>query len=209
VNREEIKNLILKRAYLGAFEDGVDDTFNLHTYAQENGIDNDEAWKAYQELEDNNHIETYACGGIIKGTPSGLLIAEDKKIVDEELINKQNKIRPKLLVALAEILDRSPHGTYVDWEFWIREAGVSKQDFNNNEELLHYLGLVDRPSAREHILSSAGWEKVRDYRKRKKRHEDFERLEKLEGVTVQQRGHKLEDLLADSAEWEGWCRLSH
>lgn len=204
MTREEIEKLILRRAYEGAFLEGVEDTFNLHKFAEENGINNDEAWKAYQELEDYGRIEAYACGGFIRSTPAGLLYAESNKVVDERIVLEQNRIRTKLLVSLAAILDLSPHGTIVDWEYWIGEAGVSQQDFQNNDEILRYLGLVNRPSVREHDLSPAGWEKVRDYRRRVRRAEDFERLEKLEGVTEQQRGHKLEDLLADSAEWEGW-----
>lgn len=162
--REEIKSLILRRAYAGAFEDGVEDYFNLDNFAAENGIDNDEAWKAYQELEDNDLIGFFAGGGLIMGTPRGLLYAEQHKIVDEALVGKQNKIRTKLLVTLADIQERSAHGTNVHWETWIREAGVSKQDFHNNDKILRDLGLVKEASNTEYEMAPAGMEKVRDYR---------------------------------------------
>lgn len=204
MTREEIKKLILCRAYAGAFEEGIEDTFNLHTYTAENRIDNDEAWKAFEELRADGLIDYYACGGILKGSSRGLAYCENHKLVDEKLIDYQNKIRTKLLVTLADIQDRSPHGEIADWEEWIQEAGVSGQDFKNNDHFLQDFGLIKHESTREYTITSYGMERVRDYRKRKKRLEDFERLEKLEGVTKQERGHKLEDLLADSAEWEGW-----
>ena len=202
--REEIRNLILRRAYAGAFEEGIDNTFNLHTYAAENRIDNDEAWKAFEELKSYGLIDYHAMGGIIIGTSRGLLKAEEHKLADETLIDKQNKIRTKLLVTLANIQDRSPYGEIIDWEEWIREAEVSNQDFTNNDRILRDLGLVHRETIRDYTITPEGMDKVRDYRKRKKRLDDFEKLERLEGVTEQQRGHRLEDLLADTAEWEGW-----
>jgi len=204
VTREEIKNLILRRAYAGAFEEGIDDTFNLHTYAAENRIDNDEAWKAFEELKNEGLIDYHACGGMIINTSRGLMYAEQHKLADETLIDKQNKIRTKLLVTLADIQERSLHGEITYWATWINEAGVSEQDFQNNDRLLRELGLVNNESVYEYEITSAGMEVIRDYRKRKKRLEDFEILEKLEGVTEQQRGHKFEDLLGEIIKEEGW-----
>ena len=62
MTREENKNLILRRAYAGAFEDGIKKEFNLHTFAAENGIDNDAAWKAFEELKSAGLIDFYAMG---------------------------------------------------------------------------------------------------------------------------------------------------
>lgn len=204
MTREEIKNLILRRAYSGAFEEGIENTFNLHTYGSENGIDNDEIWKAFEELKDEGLIDHYAIGGIVVSTSAGLLYCEKNKIVDEALIEHQNKVRTRLLVALADILDKPAHGDMVDWEEWIREAGVNNQDFTNNDRILRFSELVRTETHRDYTITPYGREKVRDYKKRVKRLEDFEKLEKLERVNEQQRGHLLEDLLAETAEAENW-----
>jgi len=204
MTREEIKDLILRRAYLGAFVEGTKYTFNLHIYASENGIDNGQAWKAFDELKSGGLIEEYANGGIIVCTSAGLSYCEKHKIVDEALIEYQVRIRTRLLVSLADIQDKSPYCDMVDWEKWIREAGVDNQDFTNNDRILRDSGLVSRVTIREYKITPRGREVVKDFMKKAKRLEDFEKLEKLEGVTEQQRGHLLEDLLADTAEYENW-----
>jgi len=204
MTREEIKNLILRRAYEGAFKEGVEYTFNLHAYAKDNSIDNDEIWKAFEELKDEGLIDYNALGGIVISTSTGILYSEKHKIVDEAMIVYQNKIRTKLLVTLAEIQERSAQGDMVDSEEWTREAGVNNQDFANNVRVLEDSELIKRETPRDYLIMGSGQEKVRDYKKRVKRLEDFEKLENLEGINEQQRGHRLEDLLAESAEYENW-----
>jgi len=204
VTREEIKNLILRRAYAGAFEDGVKDYFNLYKYAEENGINRDEADRAFNELEEAGLIQTYAGGGEIINTPTGLAFAEKHKLADEALIDKHTKVRIKMLEALADAYEKSPNYEMEFWEEWFRLTGINEQDFNKNYNYVIDIGLVKISPMQGHILTPTGNSIVIDYRKRKRRLEDFERLDKLEGMTEQQRGHKLEDLLAETAEWEGW-----
>ena len=180
---EEIKNLILRRAYSGVFEQGTEETFNLHTYAHENGIDNDEAWKAFEELKGEGLIDYYVLGGIVVSTSTGILYSEKHKIVDEAMIVYQNKIRTKLLVTLAEIQERSAQGDMVDSEEWAREAEVNNQDFANNVRVLEDSEMIKRETPRDYLITRSGQEKVKDYKKRVKRLEDFEKLGKLEGVT--------------------------
>ena len=204
MTREEIKNLILRRAYAGAFEDGIEVYFNLHKYAEENGINNDEAWKAYQELEDAGLIRTFAIGGIIINTSAGLLHCEENGLVAPEMVHKQMMIRTKLLVTLYDIQERSPHGTIVDWESWIKEAGISNQDFFNNEHFMRDVNLIQKEDMQSYSITSFGIGNVRDYKARVKRVYDFDKLDKLEGITPQQRGHKFEDLLGEIIKKEGW-----
>jgi len=202
--REEIKKLILRRAYEGAFMEGVEYAFNLHAYAKDNRIENNEVWKAFEELKDEGLIDYDAIGGMVVSTSAGILYCEKQNILDEAVIAYQNKIRMKLLVTLADIQDKSAHDDMVYWEEWIREAGVNKEDFANNDRILRDSGLVRCEVNRDYMITANGLEMVRDYKKRVKRLEDFEKLEKLEGVDEQQRGHKLEDLLAETAEFENW-----
>jgi ribosomal protein S19E (S16A)/uncharacterized protein (DUF2132 family) len=204
VTREEIKNLILRRAYAGAFEDGVKDYFNLYKYAEENGINRDEADRAFNELEEAGLIQTYAGGGEIINTPAGLAFAEKHQLADEVLVDKHTKVRIKMLEALADAYEKSRNYEMEFWDEWFRLTSINEQDFNKNYNYLFDIGLVKKSPMQGHILTQAGKDIVIDYRRRKRRLEDFERLEKLESVTEQQRGHKLEDLLAEIIKEEGW-----
>jgi hypothetical protein len=204
MGKDEIKVLILKRAYAGAFVEGVSDTFNLNDLAKENQIDNDVIWKVFDELKEDDLIKSWAMGGIIAPTSRGLLYCEDHKLVEGNLIELQNHIRTKLLVAIANLQEKSPHGAFFDWEAWIAEAGVNKQDFFNNEKILRDFGLVEKKTIRGYVITYYGMEKVNEYRKKVARLKAFEDLESLTGMTPQQRGHKLEDLLAEIAKDEGW-----
>jgi hypothetical protein len=203
MTNEEIKKIIMQRAYAGVFEK-LGKIFNLHKFAEEKGIDNDSAWKAFEELKAEGLIDYAAMGGYVRPTSRGLIYCENKGIADEKVAVAQQKVRTRLLVTLAEIQDQSSDGSMTDWEIWINKAGVDREDWENNERILVDFDLIHQESNRSYIIRPYGRERVEDYRKRQKRADDFERLERLDGVTVQQRGHSLEDLLADTAEWEGW-----
>jgi hypothetical protein len=143
-------------------------------------------------------------GGKVVSTPKGIVYSEKHKIADKEVVAYQKKIRTKLLVALADLQDRSHLGDIIDGQDCMEAAEVNHQDFSNNEPIMRELGLVKCEKQCNYILMPYGREMVKDYKNRSKRLEDFEKLEKLEGVDEQQRGHKLEDLLAETAEFENW-----
>jgi len=204
MTNDEIKKLILRRLYSGAFEDEVSYDFNLHKFAEKNRIDNDLIWKIFDEMEAEDLIDYYAMGGFVKPTATGLLYCEKNELVDKKLIEKQNKIRTKLLISLSEIHDRESRGYLVDWEEWLNKADISSQDFFNNEKLLIDSYLVEKKTHRAYVITQSGQEKVDDYKRKVSRLKIFEELEDLTDMTPQKRGHKLEDLLTDVAEDEGW-----
>lgn len=204
MENDEIKKLILQRAYSGAFEDGISLEFNLHDFAEKNGINKNTAWKAFDELQALGLIREYAIGGIVAPTSKGLLFSEKNKIIDIKLFEYQNTVRMQLLLSLNNIQERSQSGDMINWMEWIKEAGVSNQDFSNNEKIMSEIGLIRNQGIHYYSITLIGKEIVRDYKMKKQRHETFKRLLGLEGVTKQQRGHELENLLADIAEYEKW-----
>lgn len=204
MEKEEIKKKILCRLYAGTFEPDVRYELNLNDFAEKNNIDKDLIWKIYDELDAEDLIRVWAMGGWVVPTTPGLLFCEQNLLVDEKLINKQNEIRTKLIVALAKILEEHSHGYMVDWEELCREAIVDKQDYFNNKAILEDLYLIEKKTHRSYIITSSGLDKVNEYRKKVSRLEEFEKLDMLTDVTPQQRGHKLEDLLAEVAEDEEW-----
>jgi hypothetical protein len=204
MTRDEIKNLILRRAYAGAFEDGVEYRFKLDDFAASNGIDRDTIWKVFDEMEDDCLIDCKLADGIVEPTVSGLTYCEDHGLVDPEMVHKQRMIRTKLLVTLYDILERSPHGTLVYREYWLKESGISNQDFVNNESLMRHMDLFQDEEIGSYTITASGNQMARDYKARVQRVYEFDKLDKLEGTTEQQRGHKLEDFISEILESEGW-----
>jgi hypothetical protein len=204
VTREEIKNLILRRAYAGAFEDGVDYRFSLEEFAAKNGIERDLIWKIFYELEEYSLIKCELSSGIVEPTTAGLLYCEDNGLADAELVHKQMMIRTKLLVTLYDMRERSHHEDLLDLKDWIRESGISMQDFTNNERFMREIGLIDEDPDGSYYVTSFGKINVLDYKTKVKRVEAFDKLDKLEGITPQQRGHKLEDLIGEILQAERW-----
>lgn len=149
-------------------------------------------------------IEEYASGGLVAPSSEGIIFCEEKKLVDTNKIKYQNEIRFKLILALYDILEKSINEDMVDWPEWIKEAGVSNQDFSNNEKILLKKGWIKIESPRDYSITSIGKEIAKDYRLKIQKLNAFENLLKLADVTEQKRGHELENLLADIAEYEKW-----
>jgi len=201
---KEIADLILRRLYSGAFEPNVDCILNLNDFALKLKVDNDRIWEIYEQLKEKNLIESFALGGLIRITSYGILYCEESGLAESELIQHQKKVRTKLLDTLATIQEERGRNFFVDWQHLCKEAGVEEQDYNNNSRFLSDMGMWEKKTHRALVITPEGREKIKDYRKRVKRLESFQKLEKLNGVTPQQRGHKLEDLLVEVAQKEGW-----
>ena len=201
---DEIKNAILSHCYKRFFEEKSDDYFDAKAFADLNHYSQDEVFKVIEEFREAGWINTECAGGSYEFTPDALIYCENNKLVSESLIVKQHSIRIKLLNVLSDLQDQSLHGELAHWEEWLRKSEVDDDDFNRNIKVIEHQCLVTHDGEYSYKLTLTGKSVVADFRKRDKRLKDFERLERLEVVTKQERGHKLEDLLADSAEWEGW-----
>jgi Mn-dependent DtxR family transcriptional regulator len=201
---EEISNAILQRLYEIVFKEGREGFVDIRKFSESNNIDPELAFKVIDEFKERGFIETECSGGTYEFNSAALIYYEEQKLPDQKLFDYQNKVRKTLLLTLANMQENSPSGEGVYWQEWIQKAGVNDQDFTNNHKIMQSKNLIREESSSEYFITPYGKSTAQDYRKRKRRLEDFERLERLEGVTEQQRGHKLEDLLADTAEWEGW-----
>jgi len=204
MTKDEIKTLILRRLYEIVFRGGREGFVNIRKFSESNEIDPELVFKVVDEFKEKGFIETECSGGTYEFNSEALLYCEEQKLADPKLFDYQNKVRKTLLLTLADMQENSPSGEGVYWQEWIQKAGVNDQDFTNNHKIMQSMNLIREESSSEYFITPHGKSTVQDYRKRKKRLEDFKRLEKLEAVTEQQRGHKLEDLLANTAEWEGW-----
>jgi len=207
MTREEYKKLLLGRVYEVFYKEKQPyGPVNIWAFSKALNVDPQLGFQVIDELRETDYIATELAGGTYEFGPAALLLCEKHGLADSALIDYQRNIRLKLLVTLAEKQELAGLGDGIPWQDWIRAAAVDEEDFNRNLGIMIYQNLVinDAGSPYDYVITTTGRDIYADYRKRVRRAEDFERLEKLEGVTEQQRGHKLEDLLADSAEWEGW-----
>jgi hypothetical protein len=193
---EEIKNAILNFYYKRFFEEKIDDYFDAKAFSKSYNYDEAQVFEAIEEFREKGFIKTECAGGFYEFGPDALDYCEINKLVPKSLILKQHSIRIKLLTVLFDLQKNTVHNDGPHWEDWIRESCVDEDDFNRN--------IVKNHGVYFYNLTSEGKTIVDDYRKRKKRLEAFEKLDKLEGLTRQERGHKLEDLLAETATWENW-----
>jgi predicted transcriptional regulator len=201
---DEIKKMILIRLHEGAFKHGVSYELNLNDFASEKGIDKEQIWKIYDDLEEAGLIRIWAKGGLVAPTSMGLSFCEENKLVDDAIIREQNEIRIKILEAYANIYDEHSKYYLVDWQEICRISGVSEQDFQNNIPILFNGDYLEKDTSRAYTITQKGLGIVRDYKRKNARLRAFENLENLVGTTHQSRGHQLEDILADIAGEEGW-----
>jgi len=204
MTKDEIKILILRRLYEIVFHEGREGIVNIKEFSASNNIDPEQAFKVVDEMKEIGFIEEEWSGGTYVFTPAALIYCEEQKLADPKLIDYQKKVRTKLLVTLAAMQEKSPYGEGADWQEWLQQADVSDQDFTNNHKIMQSMGLIRYESPREYFITPYGMNKVKEYQRRKRRLEEFEKLNKLDGVTEQQRGHKLEDLLGEIIKEEGW-----
>ena len=203
---KETKIQILKRSYRGNFEEGVEPTFDLHIFAKDLNLDESLVFKAFEDLRMDGLIEEYASGGIVAPTPRGLVFCENEKIIDENTIACQVLIRKKLITALDDLIEQPINDNMINWNEWIVEAGVSNQDFSNNEKILiewRWIEANDQ-SGQEYSISALGKMRAKEIKQSDQRLKAFESLANLESVTPQQRGHNLEDLIFEIVKNEGW-----
>lgn len=201
---QEIETSVLRRLYAGAFEPNVEYKLNLNEFAKELQIDAKHIWEIFGQLNEQNLVESYSLGGNINITSAGILYCEENSLVETSVIHHQRQIRTKLLDAAARLREKGGRWAYIHYTQLCAEAGVEEQDFHNNFRLLIYSGLLESKAIGYFQITPAGLEKVEEYRKRLARFDAFEKLKALEGITPQQRGHKLEDLLAEASISEGW-----
>lgn len=207
-DKEEIKKAILRRFYDGAFKDCVDYQFGLRAYAEEKGIGWELINEIYDELNDEGFFGTCCTSMVVEPSVKALVYCEDHQLVDLALVEQQKGIRIKILEACADILEEklNPYAYGgIDCDTICKRAGISLQDYTNNAGILEYRDYIER----QHPvfiwrITDRGRDAVKDLRKKRARLAEFEKLSKGKDVTPQARGHRIEDLLGEVANDEGW-----
>ena len=201
---EEIKKAILCRFYDGAFKQEVDIKVSLLEFASGKGIKPELIKRAYSELEREGFIGSCWSGMVILPSITALIHCEENHLVDPTLIEKQNDIRKRILEAYVDNYEGRQYARGESGDEICGQAGISRQDFDNNVGILVYRDYLEQYPLDIWSMTQKGRETVKDIKRKRKRLEEFEGLKALEKITRPVRGHRLEDLLAEAIEDEGW-----
>ena len=202
----EIENLILKRLYEEAFKDYAEHKmFDLRAFASDQGIPPDLLEIAYEELNQKGFFDVAGSGMTVTPSIWALIYCEQEKLVDPGFVEKQDEIRKKILEACFDIDEEKPLETGASSKEICSRSGVSTLDFQNNIEMLVHRNLVEQAGPLDlWKILPRGKDFVNDLRKKIRRQGEFKNLSKSPDGTPQERGHKLEDILTEVIEDEGW-----
>lgn len=206
MDAEEAKNLILKKLYETAMRDYLKHKFTrLKELAEKEGIDTNTLEVVYDELGSGGFFRERCIGMTVEPSLDALAYCERRGLVDAAFVERQNEVRIGILDACFDLEATKPRGVGIWGHEICAKATISELEFNNNIDLLAHWDLVEQHGRfDEWKLLPNGKEKVLDYRRKRDRKRRFDDLKKLKGVTPQQRGHDLEDLLEQVIAEEGW-----
>jgi hypothetical protein len=143
-------------------------------------------------------------------TPSvkALVYCENHYLIDQTLFEKQNEIRKKILEACLDIQEKGPTSYAYGGELGDKiceNANITRQEFENNKGILVYGDYIEQQYPLDiWRITTRGRDFVKELRKKRSRLAEFNKLKAQIGVTPQVRGHRLEDLLKEIIEDEGW-----
>ncbi|MCX6571022.1 MAG: restriction endonuclease [Candidatus Aminicenantes bacterium] len=206
MDKEEIKIIVLRRLYNGTFKDGIAEyQADLKDVAIEIGIESGLMERVCVELEREGFLWICALGMIVRPSFKTLTHCESHQLGDKELISKQDNLRKRILEAYADLYEEKLSDRGEGWDEINRRTNINEQDFYNNIGILVYTEQVDKNLVFNFWnITQKGRDAVKDFRTKKQRREEFEKLVDLVAMTPQTRGHKFERLLADVIRDEGW-----
>lgn len=135
-------------------------------------------------------------------TPLGVHGVEQEGMARAEAAEAMTEARLRLLLRLAELRDKHGphHGSY--WEKVAAEASLTRLQYDQSVYVLASFGFMegdDRPT-----VTRSGLEAVRSYREGAEVKAELGELEQGDLVTPQERGRRLERLIARSISDTGW-----
>lgn len=209
MNQGEIQREILKTLY-SEWARGCH-RVGLNYLAQKQNWEERELAKAVDYLEHKNLIKIVASDRHSRLTAAGILEAEESGIAPDELREEIGKRRTRILDKLG--LGWDEHGPYhhIDVNEVIAACEASHECVDTCLEFLKELGYVEDVTVRTYRITSAGHERVQEWRKKVSLAEEFTGLSAL---APQARGRQFQKLLARVLGEQGWrqkegVRTSH
>ena len=198
----ELSTRILQSLYVSHFSDG-DGILRINEWASAQGEEARSVWDAYKDLQGLGLSEPYALGSI-QLTADGALWVEAQALVETDLADHQRAVRTSMLNALFTYCEE--HGGCLGMQYLelVRQAGITKADYDRNSRLLADAGLMECVALGMWAITPEGRSAVVDYRRRRDRLEELQRLSTSTKIPSQRRGHLLEDLLGAAIRDSGW-----
>jgi hypothetical protein len=200
MDNEAIQVTILQSLYRARSENpkGI---YNLHALADEAGIEGNALWRNWEYLKGKGLTQSVTSGGGVELSDWGMLQVERLGIAPEELARENNRVRGKILQALAKALAGAPAYSMVHYTQVLQETGVTENQFHANIGVLEFSGYTEWAAVGFLRLTASGLDKAREIEERYALIEAFEALQHL---PPQERGLQLEKVLERVLASQGW-----
>jgi Holliday junction resolvase-like predicted endonuclease len=184
-------------------QEGVRAFMDLHEWAEVNGVTESQAERAALSLDEDGLCRLRP-GHSIEVSVRGVVEAEIRGHCDSDRQVMHEDYRQRLLFRLSDL--RVSHGHYasLDWQELLPDFPDAEAFFRSSGMLLAEGGLIDSLTARSFRITKLGLEAAQKLRAEYERKLEFQKLSTLTDVTPQERGHRLEVLVADALRDQGW-----
>jgi hypothetical protein len=198
MNKQEIRNHILKTLW-----DSWDKNNNIGLYL---GVFSPLMFEQFEDtivevIENLQSEELYrdSYGGELTG--KGIKHAEEQNLADAERVLYHQNLRHKILSLLFQLNESKGYSASIQLTELTKEINTDINEIGEEHHLLCELGLVKNhhPS-----ITREGIDYWNKYLLLESFKNEFLDLENLEGITPQQRGRKLEQLISEVLEFAGW-----
>ncbi|MBX7134480.1 MAG: restriction endonuclease [Fimbriimonadaceae bacterium] len=191
----------MKILYEGRFT-GKRDFVDFTKYGESNGIEGEHIKRTFHRLLQTGLFKSRGCGMFLQLTVDGVLCAEEMEFFPK-LTERQDLVRRVILKEGMIAWEEGGHLGVVNWREAMRSHDLSDEDYPPNFFHLLERGVVKGAGPACFQLTQLG----AIIATRIKMLETFERrwndLKALKQCSQQQRGHRLEDLVADLARFDG------
>jgi len=145
LQRAELESDLLKSSYLTHFEQF--DFVTLTSWAREHTLTNDQSEWIFQALRKRGFAEIKEKGPTIGITIKGILHAEQAGIAPDEMRERNDQVRIRILETLERLKKESGESYQDVWYVTLApEAGITEMELDTNSPVLRYLGLIKHPT---------------------------------------------------------------
>jgi Restriction endonuclease len=156
------------------------------------------------ELERKELIKNFGECLMTKITSKGIIEVESRDFISPETLQKMKNVRYKILQALYELCIAEGIHADLGYDEFYKKSEIDEIDCSRNFDFLREMKLVTDDSSNSFKITEEGLKQFEILQKHKFFKDEFEKLSKLVEMTPQQRGKKLEFLLAEIIEFAGW-----
>ncbi|GAA5531406.1 MULTISPECIES: restriction endonuclease [Herpetosiphon] len=195
-----IQNTLLKALYERYFDDPT--FLSLHSFREENNIDDEVFWDEVEGLEDQKLISAYAIGGAYILNTAGVLFVEENKLADSVQIEQHQQARTQILNRLMwQYETNGKHAPYF-YEDLARDLSMDTNYLVTHLRMLDVMGFIEAHALGGlFLITSVGRRSVLEWRAKMNIRQMYLDAHSL---SAQKRGKALERIITELAKHEGW-----